>query len=73
MKLEVLCADRIVKKAWNTTVLNRLDISLYKGEILPQPDEGRVLVRQEAKKRQARGGGRRGGNTRGRRPRQSNK
>ena len=44
---------------------------LYKGEILSQPDEGRVLVRQEPKKRQARGGGRR--SPRGRRPRQSNK
>lgn len=44
---------------------------LYKGEILPQPDEGRVLVRQEAKKRQPRGGRRGGG--RSRRPRQSNR
>ncbi len=45
---------------------------MYKGEILAQPNEGRVLVRQEAKKRQPRGA-RRSGPSRGRRPRQNNK
>ncbi|NLY73396.1 MAG: 30S ribosomal protein S3 [Tissierellia bacterium] len=43
---------------------------MYKGEILPQPGEGRVLIRQEAKKRQPRGG-RRGTQSRSRRPRQN--
>lgn len=41
---------------------------MYKGEILAQPGEGQVLVRQEAKKRQPRGS-RRSNTSRGRRPR----
>lgn len=44
---------------------------MYKGEILAQPNEGRVLVRQEAKKRQPRGSRRSSGANRGRRPRQN--
>lgn len=43
---------------------------MYKGEILAQPNEGRVLVRQEAKKRQPRKS-RRSNTSRGRRPRQN--
>lgn len=45
---------------------------LYKGEILVDPEEGKVLYRQEAKKRQPRGQGRRRNDQRGRRrpPRQ---
>lgn len=44
---------------------------MYKGEILSQPGEGRVLVRQEAKKRQPRGSRRSSSANRGRRPRQN--